>query len=76
MIEISTFTKDPLYLCQQREARLGAREQTCTISKCFPGTNHFVRVLVLGHNGEVLEKSRQITVQTSAAPDTPVVHVR
>ncbi|XP_064633270.1 uncharacterized protein LOC135491376 [Lineus longissimus] len=60
----------------QRETRLSINEMTCVIKKCFPGTNHYIRVLVVGEQDEVYEKSRQLIVQTSAPPDTPVVCTR
>lgn len=46
------------------------------INKCLPGTTHFVRVISVSPDGNILGKSRQLTVQTSAPPDAPKLAVR
>ncbi|CAH1782616.1 unnamed protein product [Owenia fusiformis] len=60
----------------QREVKIASKERSCILQNCYPGTNHFVRILALGDRDEVLDKSRQLTVQTSASPDTPVLTLR
>ncbi|XP_076447663.1 uncharacterized protein LOC143284653 isoform X3 [Babylonia areolata] len=60
----------------QREVRLSAKDISCVINKCLPGTTHFVRLLAYNEDGTILEKSKQLTVQTSAPPDAPVLSVR
>ncbi|KAK7102883.1 hypothetical protein V1264_021041 [Littorina saxatilis] len=60
----------------QREVRLSPKDICCVINKCLPGTTHFVRLVAYSEDGKILEKSKQLTVQTSAPPDSPVLSVR
>ncbi|XP_012935394.1 uncharacterized protein LOC101845075 isoform X2 [Aplysia californica] len=61
---------------EQREVRLSEKDSNCVINKCLPGTTHFVRIVAFNANGQILEKSKQLTVQTSAPPDAPKLSVR
>lgn len=61
---------------QQREVRLSTRDVSCVINKCLPGTTHFVRLVAFDEDGQIIEKSKQLTVQTSAPPDPPILSVR
>ena len=61
---------------QQREVRLSPKDISCVINKCLPGTTHFVRLVAYNEDGQIIEKSKQLTVQTSAPPDAPVLSVR
>ena len=75
--EMTTLTlKLTFWPLQEKEVKLPAGEKSCVIHKCYAGTNHFIRIYAIGTEERLLEKSRQITVQTSAAPDTPVVTLR
>lgn len=56
--------------------KLPAGEKSCVIHKCFPGTNHFVRVYSMQAEDKVLDRSRLTTIQTSAPPDPPNVSLR
>ncbi|CAL1538548.1 unnamed protein product [Lymnaea stagnalis] len=60
----------------QREVKLSKHDSNCVINKCLPGTTHFVRVVSYNINGQILEKSKQLTIQTSAPPDAPKLSVR
>ncbi|XP_023933288.1 uncharacterized protein LOC106180596 isoform X1 [Lingula anatina] len=60
----------------QREFKLSPQESSCILQKCYPGTNHFIRLVALGADGRILEKSKQVVVQTSAPPEAPVVSLR
>ncbi|ELT90741.1 hypothetical protein CAPTEDRAFT_219540 [Capitella teleta] len=60
----------------EREVKLPAGEKSCVIHKCFPGTNHFVRVYSMQAEDRVLDRSRLTTIQTSAPPDPPNVTQR
>ncbi|XP_025107507.1 uncharacterized protein LOC112572161 isoform X5 [Pomacea canaliculata] len=60
----------------QREVRLSTRDVSCVINKCLPGTTHFVRLVAFDEDGQIIEKSKQLTVQTSAPPDPPILSVR
>ncbi|XP_059161356.1 uncharacterized protein LOC131944640 isoform X2 [Physella acuta] len=60
----------------QREVKLSKADTNCVINKCLPGTTHFVRVVGLATNGQIIEKSKQLTIQTSAPPDAPQLSVR
>ena len=73
-LELSLFLF--FFLLQQREVRLSPKDVSCVINKCLPGTTHFVRLVAYSENGTILEKSKQLTVQTSAPPDQPVLSVR
>ena len=56
--------------------KLPAGEKSCVLHKCFPGSVHYVRVWAMGKDDRVMDVSKQLTVQTSASPDTPTVTVR
>ena len=56
--------------------KLPAGEKSCVLHKCYPGSNHFLRVYAVAKDDRVIEASRQVQVQTSAAPDTPIVTLR
>ena len=56
--------------------KLPAGEKSCVIHKCFPGTCHFIRIYAMGSDDQVLDRSTQVTAQTSAAPDSPYVTLR
>ncbi|XP_046358181.2 uncharacterized protein LOC124136325 [Haliotis rufescens] len=60
----------------QREVRLSERDTNCVINKCLPGTTHFVRLVAYSEDGQIMDKSKQLTVQTSAPPDGPVLSIR
>ncbi|ESO91438.1 hypothetical protein LOTGIDRAFT_153880 [Lottia gigantea] len=60
----------------QREVQLSAKDTNCVINKCLPGTNHFVRLVAFDSGGQIWEKSRQMTIQTSAPPDAPILSIR
>ncbi|KAK6994911.1 fibronectin, partial [Biomphalaria glabrata] len=60
----------------QREVKLSKHDTNCVINKCLPGTTHFMRVIALSTDGQILEKSKQMTIQTSAPPDVPKLSVR
>ncbi|XP_067685414.1 uncharacterized protein [Haliotis asinina] len=60
----------------QREVRLSERDTNCVINKCLPGTTHFVRLVAYNEEGQIMDKSKQLTVQTSAPPDSPVLSIR
>lgn len=60
----------------QREVRLSSQDNSCVINNCLPGTTHFVRLLALDDDGQVKERSKQYTIQTSAPPDSPVLTIR
>ncbi|XP_041347758.1 uncharacterized protein LOC121367568 [Gigantopelta aegis] len=60
----------------QREVRLSEKDSNCVINKCLPGTTHFVRLVACKDDGQIVDKSKQLTMQTSAPPDSPVVSVR
>lgn len=52
-------------------------EYSLVLQKLFPGITHYVKVYAIGGDSSlVLEKSKEIIVQTNAPPDTPVVGVR
>ena len=61
---------------QEREVKLPTSERSCVIHKCYPGTNHFVRVYAVGADDSQLDRSRVVTIQTSAPPDPPNVTTR
>ena len=61
---------------QEREVKLPQGEKSCVLHKCLPGAKHHLRVWATGKEDRVLDVSSQITVQTSAPPDTPVVTLR
>lgn len=61
---------------QEREVRLSSKDTNCVINKCLPGTTHFVRLLALDGDGQIRERSKQLTVQTSAPPDGPCLSLR
>lgn len=61
---------------QQREVKLSEKDSSCVINNCLPGTTHFVRLIAIDADGQILEKSKQLTVQTSAPPDSPILSVR
>ncbi len=56
--------------------KLPSGEKSCILHKCYPGTNHFLRVYAMSKDDRVLDVSKQLTVQTAAPPDTPVVTLR
>ena len=56
--------------------RLSSKDSNCVINKCLPGTTHFVRLLALDEDGQIKERSKQMTVQTSAPPDGPTLSLR
>nr|XP_034305803.1 uncharacterized protein LOC105321045 isoform X1 [Crassostrea gigas] len=60
----------------QREVKLSEKDSSCVINNCLPGTTHFVRLIAIDADGQILEKSKQLTVQTSAPPDSPILSVR
>ncbi|XP_048739977.2 uncharacterized protein LOC125654190 isoform X5 [Ostrea edulis] len=60
----------------QREVKLSEKDSSCVINNCLPGTTHFVRLTAIDNDGQILEKSKQLTVQTSAPPDAPNLSVR
>ncbi|XP_063446523.1 uncharacterized protein LOC134726026 isoform X8 [Mytilus trossulus] len=60
----------------QREVRLSSQDSSCVINNCLPGTTHFVRLLALVDDGQIKERSKQYTIQTSAPADSPVQTVR
>lgn len=51
-------------------------EYSLVLQKLLPGVTHYIRVCAVGDSDIVIEKSKQIMVQTNAPPDTPVVGVR
>lgn len=51
-------------------------EHSLVLQKLFPGITHYVKVYAIGESNVILEKSKQIVVQTNAPPDVPVVGVR
>ena len=61
---------------QEREVKLPSGEKSCVLHKCYPGTNHFLRVHALSKDDRILDVSKQLTVQTAAPPDTPLVTLR
>ncbi|GFN84346.1 fibronectin, partial [Plakobranchus ocellatus] len=61
---------------EQREVKLSCKDSNCVINKCLPGTTHFVRIVACNVNNQILDKSRQLTIQTSAPPDAPKLSVR
>ncbi|GFR62047.1 fibronectin, partial [Elysia marginata] len=61
---------------EQREVKLSNKDSNCVINKCLAGTTHFVRIVACNVNNQILDKSRQLTVQTSAPPDAPKLSVR
>ncbi|KAH9503746.1 hypothetical protein Btru_066540, partial [Bulinus truncatus] len=61
---------------EQREVKLSKNDSNCVINKCLPGTTHFMRVVGYSADGQILEKSKQLTIQTSAPPDAPKLSVR
>ena len=65
-----------LFLLQERQVQLPEGERSCVIHKCYPGTNHFIRIYACGDDERILDKSTQIQTQTSAAPSTPAVSLR
>ena len=65
-----------IYITQEHDVKLPSGERSCILHKCYPGTNHYIRIYAMNNTDQVLDRSRQITVQTSAAPDMPVVSVR
>ncbi|XP_052779768.1 uncharacterized protein LOC128217013 isoform X4 [Mya arenaria] len=60
----------------EREVRLSNKDSNCVINKCLPGTTHFVRLLALDGDGQIKDRSKQLTVQTSAPPDAPCLALR
>ena len=65
-----------IFSTQEREVRLSSKDSNCVINKCLPGTTHFVRLLALDEDGQIKERSKQMTVQTSAPPDGPTLSLR
>ena len=63
-------------LFQEREVKLPSGEKSCVLHKCYPGTNHFLRVYAMSKDDRILDASTQLTVQTAAPPDTPLVTQR
>ena len=63
-------------LFQQREVKLSRKDSSCVINNCLPGTTHFVRLVALDIDNQIMEKSKQMTIQTSAPPDSPALSVR
>lgn len=61
---------------QQREVKLSEKDSSCVINNCLPGTTHFVRLIAIDTDGQILEKSKQLTIQTSAPPDSPILSIR
>ncbi|XP_033744669.1 uncharacterized protein LOC117330483 isoform X1 [Pecten maximus] len=61
---------------KQRSLNLERDNNSCIINNCLPGTTHFVRLIVLDDQGKELERSRQLTIQTSAPPEAPIMTVR
>lgn len=51
-------------------------EYSLVLQKLFPGITHYVKVYALGDSSVVVEKSKEIIVQTNAPPDIPIVGVR
>lgn len=51
-------------------------EYSLVLQKLFPGITHYIKVFAIGDSDVIVEKSKQIIVQTSAPPDTPVIGVR
>ncbi|KAL5013163.1 hypothetical protein ScPMuIL_007433 [Solemya velum] len=60
----------------QREVTLSSKDTSCVINKCLPGTTHFVRLLALDGEANIQDKSKQLTIQTSAPPDAPLIAIR
>ena len=56
--------------------KLPSGEKSCVLHKCFPGSVHYIRVWAMGKDDQVLDVSKQITVQTSAPPDCPRLTTR
>ncbi len=56
--------------------KLPSGEKSCVLHKCYPGTNHFLRVFAMSKEDKVLDVSKQMTVQTAAPPDTVLVTLR
>ena len=56
--------------------KLPSGEKSCVLHKCYPGTNHFLRVYAMSKDDRTLDVSKQLTVQTAAPPDTPLVTLR
>ena len=71
-----TLNYDVCLFYQEREVRLSNKDSNCVINKCLPGTTHFVRLLALDEEGQIKERSKQLTVQTSAPPDGPTLSLR
>ena len=61
---------------QEMEVLLRAGEKSCVIHKCYPGSNHYIRIHAISNDGTILDRSKQLVVQTSAPPDTPTVTLR
>ena len=58
------------------EVLLRAGEKSCVIHKCYPGSNHYIRIHAISNDSTILDRSKQLVVQTSAPPDTPNVTLR
>lgn len=51
-------------------------EYSLVLQKLFPGITHYIKVFAIGDSDIIIEKSKQIIVQTSAPPDIPAVGIR
>ncbi|XP_077978814.1 uncharacterized protein LOC144434231 [Glandiceps talaboti] len=61
---------------QVLDTKLASDETDYTIYRCAAGTNHFIRVFAIGRQDKVICKSKQLTIQTSAAITTPILSLR
>ncbi|CAD5112727.1 DgyrCDS1945 [Dimorphilus gyrociliatus] len=59
-----------------KDVELRPGEKSCTIHKCYQGTNHFVKLTAVDELGQIVDQSKQLTVQTSAPPDAPNLSLR
>lgn len=55
----------------EKAVEIGQGEKNCTIHKCYQGANHLVKLVAIDQSGNIINTSKQLTVQTSAPPDAP-----
>ncbi|XP_014680478.1 PREDICTED: uncharacterized protein LOC106820479, partial [Priapulus caudatus] len=46
------------------------------MENCYAGATYYIKLLLISHKDQVLSQSRQLNVQTSASPDTPILSLR
>ena len=57
-------------------AKLASNQRQYTLRDCTPGTNNFFVVSAIDVYGKVIQRSKQLTVQSSAPIDRPILKLK